>query len=320
MLWIGEKVINLSTPILQIKTNGFNLKEVKEIKVTIMSNGEKIKKENNDIEIDNEIILVSLTQEESNKLKSGEANISISAEDYNDADVSASIRVMSVKKSSRTGEKESGNFVTNNVFAKTVSEINENIEDLENGLSISGERIYLDYQDGKYGFNTDPNRGADTFTPFKSSSGGSAGIQSPLVIPINFVGVGYFYTNSYNLDVRNYLPEQIQKMVKKIEIKDLTVMRNNQISGRSGRTFIFRIYGTKNGEIAESYAYSRDFSTTTNSTMTFTDKINDLEIDATGYEEITSFGVYSSQVLYSAGSQNAVNYSFIGTMEIYFDS
>ena len=32
----------------------------------------------------------------------------------------------------------------------------------------NSEVFYPDYQDGKYGFNTDPNRGADTFCPFKS--------------------------------------------------------------------------------------------------------------------------------------------------------
>lgn len=32
-----------------------------------------------------------------------------------------------------------------------------------------GTIFYPDSQDGKYGFNTDPNRGADTFHPFKSA-------------------------------------------------------------------------------------------------------------------------------------------------------
>lgn len=33
-----------------------------------------------------------------------------------------------------------------------------------------GSGFYADYQNGKYGFNTDSNRGADTFIPFKSTS------------------------------------------------------------------------------------------------------------------------------------------------------
>ena len=39
---------------------------------------------------------------------------------------------------------------------------------LENELTANGKRIYLDYKDGKYGYNTSAGRGADTFIPFKS--------------------------------------------------------------------------------------------------------------------------------------------------------
>lgn len=37
-------------------------------------------------------------------------------------------------------------------------------------LRANGLSMYMDYQNGKYGVNTSPNRGADTFIPFKSSS------------------------------------------------------------------------------------------------------------------------------------------------------
>lgn len=43
---------------------------------------------------------------------------------------------------------------------------------LEDELTANGKRIYLDYKDGKYGYNIDPLRGADTFSPFRS--GGSS--------------------------------------------------------------------------------------------------------------------------------------------------
>ena len=55
----------------------------------------------------------------------------------------------------------------------------ENMNDLEtrignefgkinNSLTANNSQFYFDYQDGKYGYNTDPNRGADTFHPFSS--------------------------------------------------------------------------------------------------------------------------------------------------------
>jgi hypothetical protein len=46
----------------------------------------------------------------------------------------------------------------------------EALTDLENELTANGKRIYLDYKDGKYGYNTSELRGADTFNPFSSGS------------------------------------------------------------------------------------------------------------------------------------------------------
>ncbi len=38
---------------------------------------------------------------------------------------------------------------------------------LESELTANGNRIYMDYQNGKYGFNTSAERGADSFVPFR---------------------------------------------------------------------------------------------------------------------------------------------------------
>lgn len=37
---------------------------------------------------------------------------------------------------------------------------------INSSLKANNNQIYMDYHDGKYGINTDPNRGADTFLPF----------------------------------------------------------------------------------------------------------------------------------------------------------
>lgn len=41
---------------------------------------------------------------------------------------------------------------------------------LNNSLVANSNHFYFDYKDGKYGFNTDSSRGADTFVPFKSGA------------------------------------------------------------------------------------------------------------------------------------------------------
>ena len=47
-------------------------------------------------------------------------------------------------------------------------ELTENIAEIQNELTANNTKLYFDFKDGKYGYNTDPNRGADTFNPFKS--------------------------------------------------------------------------------------------------------------------------------------------------------
>ena len=44
------------------------------------------------------------------------------------------------------------------------------VKELSSELSANGIRFYFDYQDGQYGYNTDPARGADTFSPFNNPS------------------------------------------------------------------------------------------------------------------------------------------------------
>ena len=44
----------------------------------------------------------------------------------------------------------------------------DNFYRLNNDLTANSNHFYFDYKDGKYGYNTDPNRGADTFAPFKN--------------------------------------------------------------------------------------------------------------------------------------------------------
>ncbi len=43
------------------------------------------------------------------------------------------------------------------------------LKEVNNSLTANSTQFYFDYQDGKYGYNTDPNRGADTFIPFSGT-------------------------------------------------------------------------------------------------------------------------------------------------------
>lgn len=61
------------------------------------------------------------------------------------------------------GLKFSTNFLN-----EYTSSINDAVGNVIDGLTANGKRIYLDYKDGKYGYNTSASRGADTFYPFRS--------------------------------------------------------------------------------------------------------------------------------------------------------
>lgn len=93
-------MLNTATPILQFKLSGIDLTTIQTLTVTIRSQGATIIKGNSDIEVDNDVISVFLTQSESNSLKNGNFNVSISAFNLDGTDVSQSVSVEWTKRSS----------------------------------------------------------------------------------------------------------------------------------------------------------------------------------------------------------------------------
>lgn len=68
---------------------------------------------------------------------------------------------------------------TNNMQTD-LSNITSRVGTLENEFTANGTRIYMDYKNGKYGYNLSANRGADTFFPFNSlSSARAIGLSFP---------------------------------------------------------------------------------------------------------------------------------------------
>lgn len=55
-----------------------------------------------------------------------------------------------------------------------IVKVEPTVKRIDNQLTANSKPIYLDYHDGKYGYNTDPERGADTFNPF--NNGGNRSI------------------------------------------------------------------------------------------------------------------------------------------------
>lgn len=63
----------------------------------------------------------------------------------------------------------SGGAATNSVGASSAA-VNSAYNKINDQLKANNNEIYMDYKNGKYGYNTSANRGADTFHPFSSAT------------------------------------------------------------------------------------------------------------------------------------------------------
>lgn len=141
-------MLNTATPILQIKVSGIVLSDVKTMTVSIKSQTTTITKGNADIEVDNDVISVFLTQSEAQSLNDGSFNVSISAVNFDNEDVTESIKVIWTKKGSMSKSPES------------------NLEELV--LQINGGvRLGKDAEGNAGIIETNPETGAVTVLPFR---------------------------------------------------------------------------------------------------------------------------------------------------------
>ena len=53
-----------------------------------------------------------------------------------------------------------------NTVSDSLITLKNGIVGINGQLTVNNEQFYFDYQNGKYGYNTSPTRGADTFNPF----------------------------------------------------------------------------------------------------------------------------------------------------------
>jgi hypothetical protein len=107
---------------------------------------------------------------------------------------------------------------------KTTSKLNtidSSIDNLEAELTANGKRIYLDYQNGQYGYNTDSRRGADTFSPFS----GTLNYNGHSIVAMYFsLGNKSIYYEFDKLNNMVMIP-----MVKNIETDYYTVSTGNNL-------------------------------------------------------------------------------------------
>lgn len=109
-------------------------------------------------------------------LSSGNSSVSAEAVKYGDYSVAETL----------DGLKFSTNFLND-----YVSSVDDSVGNVIDGLTANGQRIYMDYQDGKYGYNTSATRGADTFSPFSQKTFDYFKVKFPKFDKTLFIETGY---------------------------------------------------------------------------------------------------------------------------------
>ena len=92
------------------------------------------------------------------------------------SNVSASVNALSNKVTALEADvvKNTSVLTLEEINAGTEAELADKVPNanalkaVNNSLIANSKHFYFDYKNGKYGYNTDPNRGADTFVPFSS--------------------------------------------------------------------------------------------------------------------------------------------------------
>ena len=106
---------------------------------------------------------IDMSDKEATKVSEKISNVSTSVNTLSnkvttlEADVVKNTSVLTLEEINAGTEAELADKVPN---ANALKEVN-------NSLVANSKHFYFDYKDGKYGYNTNPNRGADTFVPFK---------------------------------------------------------------------------------------------------------------------------------------------------------
>lgn len=109
---------------------------------------------------------IDMSDKEATKVSEKISNVSTSVNTLSnkvttlEADVVKNTSVLTLEEINAGTEAELADKVPN---ANALKKVN-------NSLIANSNHFYFDYKDGKYGYNTNPNRGADTFFPFNDLS------------------------------------------------------------------------------------------------------------------------------------------------------
>lgn len=92
----GERMRQGTTPTLQITVNNIDLADMEHIYVVFEQNGNLLKKSMTDLKVENNVISVLLTQEETLSFKNGNCNIQLRMVTYDGIAMASPIKTVNV--------------------------------------------------------------------------------------------------------------------------------------------------------------------------------------------------------------------------------
>lgn len=204
-------------------------------------------------------------------------------------------------------------FLNKDDVLRTKETVEANAEEGKTVDALVVKEVFISVSDGKKliaSAITDKGVQTDAGTTFEEmagnisriSGGGTSGdIESPVLFRVNYD----FYVPPYGaLQLSNYFP---LPNAKKAVLKTLSMRANKSSTSASNKTFFLRIMG-KNS--AGSEGLIKDYSVLANSTSNASAAANDVELDLSGYAELTRVFFYAS-----SSTANSYYYRFIVNAE-----
>lgn len=315
-------MLKTTTPTFEIKTVGVDLSLIQTIIITIKQHDYTVIKSNDDIEVDNGVISVSLTQAEYSKLKSGDISISVGATAY-DGNVYI-VKTEWGKFGSRTSyEGGSGGGGTEYDILPTVESVEANTESGKLVDALAIKEVFQSVSDGKSMIAsaiTDKGVQTDATATFQEmaehigqiEAGGGNGdcpISSPYLFDLN--SKIPFSTGSG--DIR--IPFFINKL-KRLVVKKVYIYAYKSSNMNSSGTISFYIKGKKYGSDSEYSVKQWWGSVSQSATSKQIENIStDLEIDLTEWNEITGIHIQKGS---SNGTVVSVDVTIRFQAELYF--
>lgn len=316
-------MLKTTIPTLEIKSSGIDLTSIQTIFISIKQRDFETTKSNEDIEVDDSVISVSLKKTEYEKFKNGDISISINAYGYDGN--SYKIKTEWAKFGSRTSYEGGSGGGTEYEILPTVESVEANTESGKLVDALAIKEVFTSVSNGKSliasaitdkGIQTDAT---DTFETMANNigsiQGGGSGEDCPITSPYLFElnsKIPLCNTGTGSIIFTLPITKLKRFVVKRLYLKGTKASTSNS-SGNIG----FYVSGRKTGStsVSDVKNLGSGYLSTSQTSYVIVNIVEDTEVDLTGFEEITSVYLYKAK---TSGVVLLVDVTLQFQAELYF--